>query len=146
MISVPPEESVYIHVIPPSPPLSSGDGDYSSGLDARRIPVYSGYIAIISSFTPNSHAYRSEAHCVSHNLSIKIPYTSISASLKKDTSVLNKKQVYFSSISRRDYPWAENYRFALLEPGSERAKYPGVLAPAIYAEMVMGSPLSISTI
>lgn len=112
--TVQPDESISIRVSPKAP----------SGLTSSRTPVYGGYITINST----------------DGESLSLPYSGVD-SLLRNAPILNRKHVYLSSTIRPGYPWASNYRFPLPPPNSTRAKYPNILAPAVYIEMVMGSPL-----
>lgn len=116
-VTIKPGEEAFIHVSPILP----------FNMTTQRIPVYSGYITI--------NATNSE-----DDESLSLPYLGVDSALK-DAPILNKRHVFLTSTSRPGVPWAGHYQFNISPPNSNRAKYPGLLAPAVFAELKMGTAL-----
>lgn len=115
-VTIQPGEKAFIHVSP----------DLPKNLTTDRIPVYSGYITIN---TTNGEPE-----------SLSLPYLGVDSALR-DAPVLNKQHVFLTSTSRPGVPWPPHYQFNIPPPNSTRAKYPNLLAPAVYVELKMGTPL-----
>lgn len=116
-VTIQPGEQAFIHVSPILP----------FNMTIERIPVYSGYISINAANSENDESF-------------SLPYLGV-GSVLKEAPVLNKQHVFLTSTSRPGVPWASHYQFNIPPPNSTRAKYPGLLAPAVFAELKMGTAL-----
>jgi hypothetical protein len=96
------------------------------GLDAKRLPVYSGYVALNGT----------------DGTSLSVPYMGVVGSMHSLT-VLDAEYTYISQSSDADYdPVASNQTFYLPPAGHVNdTQYANVSLPVIVLQLAMGSPL-----
>lgn len=103
-------ESVFIDVMPKAP----------RGLDASRLPVWSGFVAVNGS----------------DGTSLSLPYQGVSGSLHKHT-VLDSESAWIALSTDESYaPIASNTTFTLPAPGSDSSE---AVLPLVAAQLALGS-------
>lgn len=135
-ITLPAGGHAYIDILPLSPLSTNeiGSRNYNNTvLDANRIPVFSGYITIRRA--PGSPLYPQLP-----DSKVQIPYLGVAASMKTNAHVLDKSRVYLTSSSQSTSRSAVT-AFVLAQPGGIQGDNSSLMAPTLFAQMVLGSPL-----